>query len=528
MAIAFDASVSVQGSGVTSLETASFTISGSNRYAVVNVSGSAGTPAAPSAIKIGGSGGTSCSLDANNGTFSTYGFIAVGTLVAPPTGSQTAYASWGSTQDEAAICAVTYTGVDQATPKGTTATNSGTGTASTVTATVNVSTTSGDVVVDCVAGYHQAPDTATIVAGAGQNNREEEESIDGYTAIGISDETATGTTTTMSWDFTFGTSNVYAWATRAFVLNAASAGGAIQGTLSVTLANVTLSSAGTVENHGTLSRTLAAATLAATGTVELQATLAKTLANATLSSTGTVAISGTLSRTLANLTSTGGATGTVAIAGTDSTTLGNLTLSATGQLSIQATLTKTLGNVTLTGTGILTDGPTGSLTATLANIGLAATGALDIAGALTSSLASLSLASTIVAGDGTQTARVGGDDYPRPRHRGWDEKRARLKLKKDQDFGESVLAIYRALTQYPATAKRAAELVAPPIVKRNDESATQYRKREQERENAFREERLRNLSVEKEIALRMLFKELRELQEIDDEIAIERILSEVL
>lgn len=225
MAIAFDASVSVQGSGVTSLTSASFTISGSNRYAVVNVSGSAGTPAAPSAIKIGGSGGTSCDLDSNNGTFSSFGFIGVGTLVAPPTGSQTAYASWGSTQDEAAICAVTYTGVDQATPKGTTQTGSGTGTGTTVTATVNVSTTTGDVVVDCVAGYHEAANTATIAVGASQNSREEEESIDGFTAVGSSDETASGSTTTMSWDFTFGSSNNYAWATRAFVINAASGGG---------------------------------------------------------------------------------------------------------------------------------------------------------------------------------------------------------------------------------------------------------------------------------------------------------------
>lgn len=226
MAIAFDASISAQASAASSITSAAFTISGSDRFAGVNCSGSSGVPAAPSAIKIGGSGGTACDLDSNNGTFGTYGFIGVGTLIAPPTGSQTAYASFGSAQDEIGICAVNYTGVDQATPKGTVAINSGTGTSDTATATVNVSTTSGDVVVDFVAGYHQAPDTATILVGANQNSREEEESIDGYTAVGISDETATGATTTMSWGFTFGSSSVYAWATRAFKLNAATGGGA--------------------------------------------------------------------------------------------------------------------------------------------------------------------------------------------------------------------------------------------------------------------------------------------------------------
>lgn len=225
MAIAFDTSISAQVSTASSITSGAMTIAGSNRFCVVNASGSAGTPSAPTAIKIGGSGGTDCSLDSNNNTFGTYGFIGVGTLVAPPTGSQTAYASWGATQDEIGIAAVNYTDVNQATPKGTTQTGSGTGTGTTVTATVNVSTTAGDVVVDCVAGYHEAANTATIVAGANQTSREEEESIDGFTAMGMSDETASGATTTMSWDFTFGSSNNYAWATRAFVINPASGGG---------------------------------------------------------------------------------------------------------------------------------------------------------------------------------------------------------------------------------------------------------------------------------------------------------------
>jgi hypothetical protein len=256
----------------------------------------------------------------------------------------------------------------------------------------------------------------------------------------------------------------------------------------------------------------------------INGTLSATLGTLTLAATSTLDIFGTLSQTLGALT-TNTATATLLDTGASAITLQSLSLSSTGQLLIQGTL-----NLTLDGLGISAQAGfdrTGTLSVTLDSLAISSTGALDIVGDLTQTLDALTVSATNVQVD--TTTRIGGDDVPRAKHHlGWNQKRSRLKLKKEQNFAESLVAIYRELTEEPVTKERAEDVVAAPIVKRNDESEAQYDRRKAERENAFREDRLRQLTVEKEIALRMLHLELKELQQLEDERAIEQLLAQVL
>lgn len=114
MAVTFDAVVEIRGEGVTTLTTAAFTVgSGSNRAGAVGLSFSANNPTAIT-TDIGGVSGIlvpgSDSLDrgSNNRTM-------IFALVAPPSGSQTATASWTTAMD-CILGAVTVSGNDQVTP----------------------------------------------------------------------------------------------------------------------------------------------------------------------------------------------------------------------------------------------------------------------------------------------------------------------------------------------------------------------------------------------------------------------------
>lgn len=191
--------------------------------------------------------------------------------------------------------------------------------------------------------------------------------------------------------------------------------GGITGTLSSTLADVTLASTGTLALAGTLSKTLDNATLSATGTLPITATASATLAALTSSATGTLALTGTLTATLEDvaLVATGAlqatgsgdlaqtladatlsATGTLALAGVLSKTLDNATLSATGALPIVGTLSKTLDNVTLEAAGTAQTVTVGTLTATLADVTASATGTALIAGSASITLGDCTIVAT--------------------------------------------------------------------------------------------------------------------------------------
>jgi hypothetical protein len=115
----------------------------------------------------------------------------------------------------------------------------------------------------------------------------------------------------------------------------------------------------------------------------------------------------------------------------------------------------------------------------------------------------------------------GGDD--RPRHTGWNRKRAELKLNEERKFELDIRDLYRKLTSSPL-AERTEELVAdlaPPIVvKGESEAARNEAIAERGAQIAKRLGELDRLAQEREIALRLLYQELREIEEEEEMIRV--------
>lgn len=138
MAVTYDNSAVVQGFGVTTLTTGSFTItSTADRAALVGLNHIA-DPGTISSVSCGGQSGTIISgttLTVSGATIRLYG------VTAPASGSQTASASWTNSVN-AAVHAETASGVDQTTPF-----NGGTsvGPAFASSQNLSVTSTSGDL-----------------------------------------------------------------------------------------------------------------------------------------------------------------------------------------------------------------------------------------------------------------------------------------------------------------------------------------------------------------------------------------------
>jgi hypothetical protein len=143
--VAFDATKFVAGSAVTSLTTASFTISGSNRAAMVGLSTAGGSAPSSVSATVGGVGGSLVSGTSQaNGTTR----VQIWAVTAPAAGSgKTASMSWTNSATKACLGVVTATGVDQATPV-----NNGTGqTGTTPDPSMTVVSVTGDLVVSVLA-----------------------------------------------------------------------------------------------------------------------------------------------------------------------------------------------------------------------------------------------------------------------------------------------------------------------------------------------------------------------------------------
>lgn len=134
------------------------------------------------------------------------------------------------------------------------------------------------------------------------------------------------------------------------------------------------------------------------------------------------------------------------------------------------------------------------------------------------------------AGNGPQTGKVGGDD--RPRHPGWSKKRATLKLKRERELTEQIRDIYRELTADPETAAQAETILAPVIPPTPATGETEAARTEaiEARAEALRRraDAMDARAIEAEIALRVLYRQLREQMIADDWAAIEALLPEVL
>lgn len=225
MAIAYDNSASVSSaSNVASLETAAWTVSGTNRILVAGAASGAGTPADVSAIKWGGSGGVDLTLIGSHVNLGSFGRASWWRLRAPATGSSTLYAAWASNQDETVLGGVSYTGVRQIPPNGVQVTANTGGTA---TPTVDVTPDATGVVVDAVFALNTNGDISGIAAGAGQTTRVDIDAVGGgaFECFGMSDEVcASGVTTTMSWTVTTATPLNTDWAILAVPLREAAGG----------------------------------------------------------------------------------------------------------------------------------------------------------------------------------------------------------------------------------------------------------------------------------------------------------------
>lgn len=209
MAIAFDAAISAKATAASSLSF-SHTCTGTERFLFVGAGNSSGDLPANASVTYATIALTrpwaiqAQSFYRNSGHY----------LVNPASGANTVAVTWENIEDELAAGAISFTGVDQTTPVGTSATANG---ASGVP-TVDVSSESGGIVVDNIYGNGS---TATPTAGTGQTRRWGELVAAG--AAGAGSTEAGAATVTMSWaDADWGE-----WIVGALPIKAAAAGGTV-------------------------------------------------------------------------------------------------------------------------------------------------------------------------------------------------------------------------------------------------------------------------------------------------------------
>lgn len=119
----------------------------------------------------------------------------------PSDGSKTVTATYDeSNTKEMQVAVQTFSGVDQTTPF---TDSDSTGSSSSVSASLTLTTVSGDMAIDCLNTY-----TGTRTIGADQTLVKSQVDAGSTTDLHFSKETATGTSTTMSWTFT-GQENAY-------------------------------------------------------------------------------------------------------------------------------------------------------------------------------------------------------------------------------------------------------------------------------------------------------------------------------
>lgn len=186
MAIAFNAASSTSGGGVESLNF-NHSAAGSDRYVLVGLYATNDITAVT--VTYGGvSMGAPIATadDGGGGVLRLYG------MVAPATGSQAVVASWTNTSFRCAIGAVSYTGVDQSTPRRDTDANVGID-ATTVSITLDSQT--NDLVVDFAAnGSDVINSDASQTRRITLNNFQE-----AFSSFGASEKTGGASSTTTTW-----------------------------------------------------------------------------------------------------------------------------------------------------------------------------------------------------------------------------------------------------------------------------------------------------------------------------------------
>lgn len=160
--------------------------------------------------------------------------------------------------------------------------------------------------------------------------------------------------------------------------------GGVTGTLTKTLAALTLSGAGKVATKGTATKTLTVLTAASAGKLLTQGSAAPTLAALVGTSIGALLTVGTAAVSLGELTLSASGTGGELIAGSLDAPLAELTGSATGELDVRGSSTRTLGALTSTATAILVIEATQD--STLDEMAVSSTGSITLTGGQDSTL----------------------------------------------------------------------------------------------------------------------------------------------
>lgn len=185
---------------VSSLATAAFTVSGTDRYLEVLVYSGAVSPVNVSSVVWDAAGVNEALTQVESYiTSNTYFRSSKWALVNPTSGtSKTVTVTWTGAQDETMVIADSYTGIDQATPTRTRPTPSQT---STSTPSLSVTSVAGDLVVGAVAFNDNASGSVTTISSSAVTIREKIENTDigNYESCAQGDVTATGTSTSVGF-----------------------------------------------------------------------------------------------------------------------------------------------------------------------------------------------------------------------------------------------------------------------------------------------------------------------------------------
>lgn len=191
MAIAFDATA---GSGGDNLASVSFshTCTGSDRLLLIAIHCLQLTGQVGSSVTYNGVAATFVKQTVNQGNR----YMELWRLIAPATGANTLAVTFSASMNNVNVQAISFTGVDQTTPLGTSVAGAGNST----TPSVSVSAATNDLVFDAVTIEH----AGTFTVGTGQTSR-----YNGIVAGGGFNKAAGSTepgaaSVTMDWSDTIG------------------------------------------------------------------------------------------------------------------------------------------------------------------------------------------------------------------------------------------------------------------------------------------------------------------------------------
>jgi hypothetical protein len=231
-----------QAASVASLNIASVTVSTGDLLVVAIGTTTFGTAETVSGVTWNGNALTKAvSKNQATGAQAQWHEVSIWYLKIAAGATATVAITLTGTCDDLLAQAVKYTGHDTTTPIGDTD-STFLDNAGGVEPSLTLTTASGDEVLDVL----QIEDTANLTEGAGQTSIYEAATSNNFGTIHVSAEAATGTSVTMSWTRALDRGYDYC----AAVIKAAAGGGATQGTVSVVVDGLSVSSVGTEKIPG--------------------------------------------------------------------------------------------------------------------------------------------------------------------------------------------------------------------------------------------------------------------------------------